>query len=332
MPSRRSPSLSTLSRWSRRLTSLCATSLQTTRTRHHGRSMHWIFSKTRLLSMIYSTNRWLGIALLVAVILASASVFADPLRQARLAADQHRFTDARAALTQAIERMPRNAEAWLGIASVALVQGDAMTGLWACRRVAALADPIAGFACRGRVALITGHYATAYPPLVLMLDSKRYAGRKDRFTVWARSVAADLAAAMGENAAADRHFQHAIDDGASRDVKLRYLDHLLATNRPEAVLALTDANDWTLQLPRLLALRALNRLDEAPKDVAYLDRIFQMEIRAGEFEHGREMARFYLDVLPQPRTALLAAERNLEMQREPEDLALWIRARSSAVR
>lgn len=271
----------------------------------------------------WSTNALGGALIVLATTIASAD---ELLLQARLAEDEHRFDDARAALLQAVDRNPRNAEAWLGLASVALVQGDALTGQHACRRVAALADPIAGLACRGAVALATGQHDAAYRPLARLLNGGPYSGRADRFTTWAHGVLADLAAAMGKDGQADREYQRAIEGGAPPRVKARYLDHLLATQRPVEVLALADTRSDLQMLRRLIALAQLGRLSEALFEVALLDAAFRADMRANDYVHGREMARFYLDVMPRPALAHLAAERNFEIQREPEDRALWLRA------
>jgi len=46
-----------------------------------------------------------------------------------------------------------------------------------------------------------------------------------------------------------------------------------------------------------------------------------------DFQHAREMAIFYLDVMPKPELALTLAKINLQNQQEPEDHALLRRAR-----
>ncbi len=84
--------------------------------------------------------------------------------------------------------------------------------------------------------------------------------------------------------------------------------------------------DTALQLRRLIALRHLDRYEEGVAQARYLNWEFRQALRAGDFTHGREMARFYLDVELKPALALLAASHNLELQREAEDHVLYRRA------
>ena len=50
----------------------------------------------------------------------------------------------------------------------------------------------------------------------------------------------------------------------------------------------------------------------------------------GDAVHRREQARFFLDVDPNPGAALAAAEENWQVQREPDDALILLRAAQAA--
>jgi hypothetical protein len=57
---------------------------------------------------------------------------------------------------------------------------------------------------------------------------------------------------------------------------------------------------------------------------------FNVEQQRGDAVHRREQARFLLDVSAQPAAALAAARENWQVQREPEDLLILLRAAQAA--
>jgi formylmethanofuran dehydrogenase subunit B len=57
---------------------------------------------------------------------------------------------------------------------------------------------------------------------------------------------------------------------------------------------------------------------------------FAVEEQRGEAVHRREQARFLLDVDPRPAEALAAAQENWQVQREPDDALILLRAAQAA--
>ena len=57
---------------------------------------------------------------------------------------------------------------------------------------------------------------------------------------------------------------------------------------------------------------------------------FAVEQQRGDAVHRREQARFLLDVERQPAQALAAAQENWQVQREPEDVLMLLRAARAA--
>jgi hypothetical protein len=65
---------------------------------------------------------------------------------------------------------------------------------------------------------------------------------------------------------------------------------------------------------------------------AMLSGAFDVEQQRGEAVHRREQARFLLDVEQQPAAALVAAQDNWRVQREPDDVLILLRSAQAAHR
>ena len=97
----------------------------------------------------------------------------------------------------------------------------------------------------------------------------------------------------------------------------RYRDAMALTSKQESVPALA--------VRRLLAERGLG--EDISATVKQFDLRFRAWLAAHDYRHAREMAMFYLDLLPQLDIALQVAQKNATLQREPEDIELLHRAR-----
>ena len=78
-----------------------------------------------------------------------------------------------------------------------------------------------------------------------------------------------------------------------------------------------------------IAQRQLND-PQLPETRALLANAFAVEEQRNEAVHRREQARFLLDVEAQPSAALAAARQNWQVQREPADLLILLRAAHAA--
>jgi hypothetical protein len=72
--------------------------------------------------------------------------------------------------------------------------------------------------------------------------------------------------------------------------------------------------------------------DRARAARAQLSTTFTLEAQRGDPVHRREQARFLLDVEHRASEALSAAEGNWQVQREPEDALILLRAAAAAHR
>lgn len=266
---------------------------------------------------------------LLFVVLLSVSTAAtsmpDRLQEAAQLSHAHRFDEALTLLDRIVREQPDHGGAWIKMASIALVIGDVDKARNACRRAAIHVDPAVAIACQGRIAYATfsGREETL-ARILKLLSLPRYASRRDDGIIWARSVAAELAAVTGKVEIADRLFTRSIDDGAPEQVLVAYADHLLATGRPEHVLRLLEGpnGSYARQTRYLLALARVGADEMGRAKLHRLDRAFRQEIAQSKFGHAREIAFFYLHIMPDPELAELAARENILRQREPEDYEL----------
>lgn len=240
----------------------------------------------------------------------------------------HRFEQAEHHLRDILEERPRDAQAWLTLASLETVRGEMEDARQACAEAARHFDLLVAMACRGRIALAGGEdRGSALRGLMLGLKHSMMVDRQDPLAQWAWGVAAELAVAEQQTELADELFKRALQDHAAIHLQAAYLDHLLATGRYQQVVDAVEAQEreLALQLRRVMALTEQGNRQVAETAISALHKEFLGWIEAGDFTHGREMAMFYLDVMPRPELARLTATRNLAHQREVEDQRLFAR-------
>ncbi|MEQ9450456.1 MAG: hypothetical protein RJQ07_02630, partial [Pseudomonadales bacterium] len=103
-------------------------------------------------------------------------------------------------------------------------------------------------------------------------------------------------------------------------------DLLLKAQKPQAVLALVGEHTTApaLVVLRLSALKALGQLPQQSAEVARIHTVFQQQFTSGDYLHAREMALFYLQIMPRPALARELALANWQHQREAEDRKLLL--------
>lgn len=258
------------------------------------------------------------------------------MERAQAAEDKHRFELAEHHLRRILQRNPRDAQAWLKLASLETVRGEMDDAREACAKATRFTGLLVSVACRGRIALAGGEDKNlALGALMTALAHDTVSSRRDPIASWASGVAAELAVALGQTTQADKLFARALADSPAVHLEAAYLDHLLASDRAPAVLDYVDPQDRELarELRRVLALKALQRTEgyalsvqqnaDLLARITSLDSVFHHWIEEGDFTHGREMAMFYLHVLPNAELARLTATQNLQHQQEVEDQRLY---------
>ena len=241
---------------------------------------------------------------------------------------RHLFAASLAELDRALAAAPAEPQAWLTRATVLRVLGRYEEATASCRQLAAAADPAITALCVEGLRGLTGQLQSAYlaitrlPPQVLPPEAR----------AWRYSELGEMAERLGDDPAAE----HWLRDGLSvapDDFYLRAAcaDLLLRQGRAAETLQLLAG--YESMEPMLLRLAIAHRMlhdASGARAEALLADAFNVEEQRGDAVHRREQARFLLDVSWQPAAALTAARQNWQVQREPEDLLILLRAAQAA--
>ncbi|MEM8815555.1 MAG: hypothetical protein AAGE85_06990 [Pseudomonadota bacterium] len=246
---------------------------------------------------------------------------------AMVAQSRHDFELALELVDRALAKRPHLDSAWLLRASIELVRGRIDSALDACRKLRRVAAMTA-VTCRSRVAIAQGRNETALRQMTAVLAHVR---RDDAYAdglAWSFSVAGDAAADLDTKLAASL-YGNSLDLAESTQVRSALVDVLLRADRLDDAKAALASGSAALPLTvrRMIVAKRENRDAEIAHEIARADRRFRHWIAHEDWLHAREMARFYLDVLPRPALAQQLARVNLAQQREAEDLLLAARTR-----
>ena len=254
------------------------------------------------------------------------------LVHATLLQSKHSFSAARAELIGIIQRQPDSAQAWLTLATVAQVQGDYETTRQACRYLLGAGDLFIPLVCLASLNSVTGHAAAS--DRVLQALWRQADAQPLVVQSWMQGIMADTAKYLGAQAAADRHYQEALQLAPGDNFLLAdYGDFLLDQHRPAAALELVKdySQSDTSFLRQVYAELAL-RSPQAKTDSEQMARRFAALDQRGSRTFQREEADFVLRVQHDPQRALELAEENWTVQRTPEDMRVFLEAALAAHR
>ena len=259
----------------------------------------------------------------------------DPPEQVRVLyatvlQSRHSFTAALAQLDLALRTDARDAQAWLTRATLLRVLGRYDAALASCQHLAGVADAAIGTLCEQSILSLSGHLPSAYQTVVSL--SPRSLAPEAR--AWRYSELGEMAERLGDDAQAEHWFTEGLQV-APDDFYMRaaYADLLLREHRGAETLALLKGYDSMEPLLLRIALASKGLGDGT--GAAARDRLagtFAVETQRGDGVHLREQARFFLDVESRPAAALAAARANWQIQREPDDALIFVRAARAANR
>jgi tetratricopeptide (TPR) repeat protein len=248
--------------------------------------------------------------------------------QATVLQSNHRFDAASAMLDRALALAPGNAQAWLTRVTIEQVRGNYAEARNACTRLARLVDAGYALACHAGVMSLTGSGTAAYRVLEQRAAS-------DAAADWERAglhvSLAELAARLGRPNEARRWFRQALAESPDAYTRAAYADFLLDAHEDGAVLDLLAGTERAD--PLLLRLAEATRRGRHASDaplVAALQARFDAARARGEAVHMREESRFRLRLLGDAQGALLLAQRNWSVQREPADARVLLEAALAA--
>jgi tetratricopeptide (TPR) repeat protein len=242
---------------------------------------------------------------------------------------RHDFSQALTVLHRALAIKPDDAQAWLTVATVLRVLGRYDEAAAACEEVSRRADAAAvAELCRQGLRGLTGQLVSAYGQI------QRISPREmpDPERAWRDSELGEMAVRLGDDAAAERWFRNGLH--ASPDdlyIRAAYSDLLLRNHRPREVLALLRGRESLEPLLLRIAIAQKQLRDPGLQDSrARLSAAFAAESQRGDGVHRREEARFLLEIQNDARAALKAAAVNWQVQREVEDVLVFLRAARAA--
>ena len=253
------------------------------------------------------------------------------LVEATIFQSRHQFVEARRILEGLVAHDPGNAQAWLTLSSVALVQGDMELGRKACTRLVRSADVLVTAGCIGSWAMVNGRARSALDGVDRLLQQEPDASAG--LQSWAHGLLGDASKYLSLQARADAEFKRALELAPGDNFLLAdYADFLLDSGRPREALALTRdySQSDTSFLRQVLAETALG-LPEAKRHVATMAARFRdLEQRGDSRLYGREESRFALQLQHDPARALRLAQSNWSIQRAPEDIRIFLEAALAA--
>lgn len=247
------------------------------------------------------------------------------INAALVAQARHEFSSAAGLTRKAIAIQPHNNQAWLLLASIHLVQGEAAEADTACRQLRNV-PLLVSMTCQARVELAGDEVAGTFNRFARVLDVAELSNQDSDLHAWSLSVAGDLAKAAGEPSRAMQFYTRSLELAESTQVRSALVDVLIEQDAfaDAASVIAAGAPALPLEIRRMIVAKTLGH--DVAHAIHHADHEFRHWIADEDWLHAREMARFYMDVLERPELAQRLAHINLTQQREPEDLLLAQRA------
>jgi len=241
---------------------------------------------------------------------------------------RHQFGPAREQLKRAIAIDANNAQAWLTLATLDMVQGDYTTAGSDCAQVGRRGDPVIGLICSANLISYLGQARRS----VATLTTIGARGLPTSIAAWVEGLLAESAERLGDWPTVEAHYRKALAYAPNDNFLLvAYADFLLDRGRAAEVPSLLadSAQSDTAFLRLVLAAAALNSPD-LPRYNWVMSARFAALAERGDDLFGREQVRFALHAQHDAATALDLAEQNWKVQRAPWDARVFLEAALAA--
>jgi len=261
---------------------------------------------------------------------APAPAAAALVTQATILQYRHQFNDARELLQHALNIDPRNAQAWLTLATLDMVQGEYRTASKDCAQVTNTAGVELGLGCSGNLRSYIGQARQSLA--ILQQVEASVAAAPAATQAWVQGLLAESAERLGDWPQAESRYRNALKLLPQDNFLLvAYADFLLDRGRPREVLPLLAAHTQsdTAFLRIALAQQALQSVQLPRYTWIMAARFEALRLRGSEY-FGREESRFALQLQHDPTTALDLALRNWQVQRAPWDARVVLEAAHAA--
>jgi len=252
--------------------------------------------------------------------------------QATILQYRHQFSDARTYLAKALKVDPGNAQAWLTLATLDMVQGDYAAAGKDCAQVTNTAGVEIGLGCSGNLRSYIGQ-ARQSLAILQRVDAGAGSGPA-ALQAWVHGLEAESAERLGDWPLAEHEYLAALKlQPLDNFLLVAYADFLLDRSRPREVLPLLadHVQSDTAFLRLALAQFALHS-DLAQRYTWIMGARFEALRLRGSDYFGREESRFALQLQHDPQTALDMALRNWQVQRAPWDARVVLEAAVAAKR
>ena len=248
------------------------------------------------------------------------------LMQATVQQYLHEFDAAAHKLELLLKREPRDAQAWLTLATVRRVQGRYAQSDAGCAELERLGAGLYAGACQAENDGLRGQFDTARTALKRLVATPRLPADTRN---WLLTTLAELEARDGQVADAETTYRAALDARPDAYTTMSYADFLIGLGRDADALAqLKDQRRTDAVLLRLAIAGTRAGTADGARDASEMrERITLANQRPdAKVFHAREQAMFALWVDQQPQRALALARVNVQQQREPLDLLVLVQA------
>lgn len=250
--------------------------------------------------------------------------------QATILQYRHQFPEARVLLQRALTIDGRNAQAWLTLATLDMVQGYYEAAAKDCARVSNHAGVETGLGCFGSLRSYTGQ---ARQSLLLLHQAEMSTARAPpSYRAWIQGLLAESAERLGDWPMAEGFYRSALQlQPEDNFLLVAYADFLLDRSRPREVLPLlADHVQSDTAFLRLALAQAAMHSAETQRYIWIMSARFEALRLRGSDYFGREESRFALQLQHDPQTALDMALRNWQAQRAPLDARVVLEAALAA--
>ena len=243
---------------------------------------------------------------------------------------RHQFTESRQLLQRTLTIDPANAQAWLTLATLDMVQGDYETAGKDCVQVTRSAGFQIGLACSGNLRSYVGQARQSLA--ILQQVETRGDQVSTSYQAWVEGLLAEVAERLGDWPLAESHYRKALTILPHDNFLLvAYADFLLDRARPKEVLSLlADHTQSDTAFLRLALAQSALHSTKTQRYIWIMAARFEALRLRGSALFGREQARFALELQHDPQTALSLALQNWHVQREPWDTRLVLEAALAA--
>ncbi len=253
------------------------------------------------------------------------------LLRATLQQHDHDYDKAKQDLKQLLQQQPHNAQGWLTLATIQLVQADYKNAQSSCSALARTGNSWIATVCYAQLMGLSGSAERG----IKLLDSlhRRSSTLDNQLQQWILSLSAELSAQLGQFAEAEVSYQKALAISIRDPYLLKtYSELLLQKGQFNEVLDLlkNETRDDALLLQLTRAAKFIGDGSLLKHYQTMLDLRYQEASLRGSTLHRREEALYRYEVTDDKNTAHQLALANWALQKEPADTLILLQTSIAA--